>query len=409
MNENQDKELIKLIRNMDSIKEQLKPWLDNNNIFKILKIDNFEIRHSEFLSYLMDPSNGYGWKDEFLKKFLIKIIDKDTNNNFTIDEFDIILKDFNDIKVYREKWNIDILLVSEKRNLVLCIENKIWSTEHDEQLNRYQKIINNTFDNFDIIYIYLSPNGEQATSETWISIGYDVVLDTCKIMFNNYKNNIDTNLKILLEDYIEVLDGGIVVNDDLSNKCNEIYYKYKDAFDLIYENRIDPTIKLMKLYKEALVNLESEGFLINYIDELITNKYIRFSTQYLDNFFTTLDSEIFPVGWNSRQYIRYEITDYFKASKTIVLAIGKQFLNNDQNEFINSIFRLNNDNKKINQNWPQLPNQGQILISEELLNNLMFNFNSENNDNAVNVLKESLQRVHKTLNNNLNNYFMKTF
>ena len=40
------------------------------NIFKVLKLEDFEIRHSNFLAWLLDPSENHELKDEFLKKFL---------------------------------------------------------------------------------------------------------------------------------------------------------------------------------------------------------------------------------------------------------------------------------------------------------------------------------------------------
>jgi hypothetical protein len=44
---------------------------------------------------------------------------------------------FTDLKVFREKDNIDILLQSDSNKLIVLIENKYLSSEHTNQLNRY--------------------------------------------------------------------------------------------------------------------------------------------------------------------------------------------------------------------------------------------------------------------------------
>lgn len=185
MNEKQERVLKELIRNLDTINQELSPWIDKNNIFKILKINNYEIRHSEYLSYLLDPTNGYGWKDEFFKKFMLNVIDEIEIDNCIFDEFDIVLKDYSDLKIYREHRNIDLLLISKNREVVICIENKIWTSEHDNQLNRYYEYINDAFPAYKKIYLYLSPNGEIPESKEWMAISYKTVLNTCRIMYED--------------------------------------------------------------------------------------------------------------------------------------------------------------------------------------------------------------------------------
>ena len=56
--------------NFDKIDLELK----NPNIFHILKISTREIRHSNFLSWLLDPSETHKMGDIFLKRFLRKNI-----------------------------------------------------------------------------------------------------------------------------------------------------------------------------------------------------------------------------------------------------------------------------------------------------------------------------------------------
>ena len=49
--------------------DKLDLGLKNPNIFQILKITNKEIRHSNFLSWLLDPNQSHKLGDIFLKDF----------------------------------------------------------------------------------------------------------------------------------------------------------------------------------------------------------------------------------------------------------------------------------------------------------------------------------------------------
>ena len=47
--------------------------IEQPNIFRILKVDNYEIRHSNFLAWLFDPAENHGLGNLVFKTF-IKIL-----------------------------------------------------------------------------------------------------------------------------------------------------------------------------------------------------------------------------------------------------------------------------------------------------------------------------------------------
>ena len=95
-------QLIKDI-NFDRLDLELK----NPNIFQILKISNTEIRHSNFLSWLLDPSQSHKIGDIFLKRFLREVFSSDKFEK--IDQIDVEGMNLQNVKIYREWKNIDIL------------------------------------------------------------------------------------------------------------------------------------------------------------------------------------------------------------------------------------------------------------------------------------------------------------
>ena len=88
--------------------------------------------------------------------------------------------DNNDYVVFREWHHIDILCVSRKEKVVLCLENKIDSSEHNDQLRRYYEDIEGIYPSqkYRKIYVYLSPDGRKASNPRhWHAMGYQDVLN----------------------------------------------------------------------------------------------------------------------------------------------------------------------------------------------------------------------------------------
>ena len=73
------------------------------------------------------------------------------------------------------EWkNIDVLIILG--DVVVCIENKVYSKEHSNQLKRYKEIIENQFPKHKKTYVYLNPDGDSSESETeqFQPISYDL-------------------------------------------------------------------------------------------------------------------------------------------------------------------------------------------------------------------------------------------
>ncbi|MCH9845280.1 MAG: PD-(D/E)XK nuclease family protein, partial [Alphaproteobacteria bacterium] len=114
--------------------DMLELTLKEPNIFRILKSSRYEIRHSNFLAWLLDPKASHGLGDTILKRFVRYVLHKAEPNNLMLHQFN-----FSNVKIRREWKNIDLLIVFD--NAVITIENKIFSGEGKEQLKKYKKIV----------------------------------------------------------------------------------------------------------------------------------------------------------------------------------------------------------------------------------------------------------------------------
>jgi O-succinylbenzoate synthase len=127
--EDQVKELENFIFNNEAL-EKLESIVDKFNIFSSLGIINQEIRHSNFLAWLLDPNETHNVSDYFTTSFLKLAIYNNTNENPDVNLIDIDTLDLSKIQVLREWNNIDVLLIDDEQKLVCVIENKVDSKEH---------------------------------------------------------------------------------------------------------------------------------------------------------------------------------------------------------------------------------------------------------------------------------------
>ena len=93
---NELKEKYDLLLNDEDF-DRLDLGLKNPNIFEILRISKNEIRHSNFLSWLLDPNGTHKLGDIFLKRFLREVFSSDKFDN--IDQVDVEGLNLNKVEI----------------------------------------------------------------------------------------------------------------------------------------------------------------------------------------------------------------------------------------------------------------------------------------------------------------------
>ncbi len=126
--------------------ESLEDIVEEFNVFEVLGAVSQEIRHSNFLAWLLDPSGNHGLGDYFLKRFLWKTTSLGREQGVhTISPIEVDGLELANVSVRREWRNIDILLVNDAQRFVCAIENKVEAAEHSDQLARYARRCRNEF------------------------------------------------------------------------------------------------------------------------------------------------------------------------------------------------------------------------------------------------------------------------
>lgn len=232
--------LEKFLLDIDCL-DELSPWIDEINIFEILKMSKMEIRHSNFLAWLLNPNENHSFGDRILKEIICHIIKHDKALiDVTFNIIDVTLWDCGSFNVYREKENIDILIVSSALNVLICIENKLFSTEHSEQTIRYRKKVDKAYPNYEKLFIYLTPSGDEAIDyEYWVPLPYSDLISIIEKNMAIKNLNMSMKEKIFVESYVSGVKAHIMDDKKLQEICSRIYFKHKQAFDLIFENKPD--------------------------------------------------------------------------------------------------------------------------------------------------------------------------
>lgn len=289
--------------------ENFKKWLTGVNIFEVLKISNTEIRHSNILGWLLTPTENHKLYDKFFKKIVYKIL---LNNDSTseISLLDTVLKDFSDAEVFREsKKNIDILFSSKKNKFNLVIENKIWSSDHDNQLEKYRKYIGEKYPKYKNMYVYLTPDGDEPTEadeierEYWQIMSYKEIANILDGFLAD--EDIDEKVRYILKEYVDNLKRNILKDEELKELSTKIYLKHREVLDMIFQNLPDYETDCRKNIIKFLKEVDNEN-IINDDSMILQDRKlyrIKFRTKFLDGF---LDNQI-----DANKEIKHEDSKYW--------------------------------------------------------------------------------------------------
>ncbi|MBA3791802.1 MAG: PD-(D/E)XK nuclease family protein, partial [Rubrobacter sp.] len=129
-----------IVNNLDL--ERLEALLDRFNIFEATGFPiRREVRHSDFLAFLMRPREDHGMGDAFVKRLLQQALVQSSGASEPVTPTELSSWDLGQMQVRREWRYIDIFLLDESNQLTVIIENKIDAGEGRGQLNRYYQAV----------------------------------------------------------------------------------------------------------------------------------------------------------------------------------------------------------------------------------------------------------------------------
>jgi len=250
------------------------------NVFEITGMSTQEIRHSNTLAWLLGD-NEHNIEDyffvELLKKCLSitqKHIDEDDYpyKKFKIDElkkYIYLPERKREIEIRREYKNIDILVIDRSNRHTFVIENKLDSSENENQLYKYYSIVSQEFLDFNNFYIFLSKyanepdelsNEGNLNRQNYLLCSYNEILeiiDTLICLDAKENKQLLEEFKIILKSYKDLLiRRNIVENKELQELCSQIWSnpEYCRALDILFNNKPD---KISQLLSKLIDNDDS--------------------------------------------------------------------------------------------------------------------------------------------------------
>lgn len=260
----------KKIANMSTKANKEERKQANDNIFYILGIQDFEIRHSNFLKWLFKN------EEDFLKKFLIHKdicnLSKEYVNSLSFAKSDFDVK--REFYLQTNGRSIDIVIDFKKDKLIVVIENKWKAGESEMQLADYYNAIENSneYNDYKRIFVYLTTNGRKPKSEidqnNYISVSYEKILE---ILENIKIKNKSSDKMLIINHYKEVLrENTIKVMDRVKD-----YYK-------LYEENKKVMVEMVEYIPNIKIRAELERKILQgmgefELDSLNQNTFIWFT------------------------------------------------------------------------------------------------------------------------------------
>lgn len=295
---------VKLIS--DETIERRKKSGSEFNIFKVLNLENKEVPIVRFLLELLNPNGCHYQGDYFLKSFI--------RNALSIDEEKIGDDELIKAKVRREVSTIDnkrIDLTIETKSTYIGIEIKVYSHEHDHQLQFYSKELTRS-SKHSYLY-YLTPFGEESEEldkNKYESISFKDDIIPWLIEAKNGLDDTLIRLKLNLDQYICVLKNICGIETE------ETTMKVKD-----YILESEDNVKCVKTLINALPKAQTQ-IMLNFFNDL-KEELIDHSIEF--------DKKIFSCN-------EEDIKKYYESQKRVWPSINIKFLDRQKDKINHDIY-----------------------------------------------------------------------
>lgn len=220
------------------------------NLFEAVGAVRGELRHSNFLAYLLSPSANHGLGTEPLVRILRAIISAMPYEGRPPPILELLVADLDDAVVHRERDNIDLLVEVASLNLVVLIENKIGAKASDGQLARYKQTISSRYRNVKSLMVFLTPEGLEPEEDGYVSFSYvniATIIDDLLVS----KTALAAETRLILQHYVTMLRRHIVPDEHMRDLARRLYERHKEAFDFVFECRPEPE-SLLSVAKEVI-------------------------------------------------------------------------------------------------------------------------------------------------------------
>lgn len=231
---------------------QIQTHLGRFNPIKIMQAAQSEIRNSSILAWLLDPNENHGLGDDFLKAFLAGALKEKRGH---ISALDILSGDFSDVEIRTEqnpdfdkRTRIDILIDCPKCDWMFIIENKLGSTQSEQQLKKYYESVKARLEREDrgtttLQGVYLTLDAEDPSadaSENFVPFSHQEYAEQLAFLIDQKRDSLSTKIVDFIEYFIEVVMENSPLSPEEDRRIQEIakrlYREHRRVIDYIVEH-----------------------------------------------------------------------------------------------------------------------------------------------------------------------------
>jgi hypothetical protein len=247
------------------------PRTQGFNVFEVLRIDQLEIPHSNFLKFTLDPANFNllfldpemmrGQEDCFLKAVLKDLLERATRSgklppSFPIAAGDVDATKLEGVEVEREPAlsasappvtstddlfaevvpdasrsaasstakRVDLLISCKQPRFFVVIENKIRAPEGDGQLTSYEEGMKRKYPEDQPLYVYMTPKGmEPHTNPSWMVYRHAYLANVVQGIREQFQTSIRADVLAILDHFLELnrerLESVVVEAEEPDDDC----------------------------------------------------------------------------------------------------------------------------------------------------------------------------------------------
>ena len=245
------------------------------------KIWESEEFHSNLLAWLLNPSKRHGLGERFLKGFLEstlapdELLNGDWSQATVVREWRNSVRDEtgddetaedetgedetgNDGNREEKIGSLDLLVISRYAKFLCAIENKVFSSEHSEQLTRYRRALESRYGDFEWHLVFLTPEGiDPKTLEernNWKSIGYSTVQQLVQELVDDPSASVTEEVRAFLKQYAATLRRNIVPESSTKQRARKLYLEHRALFDQVFQSQPNYQDELKRRLRDVLAD-----------------------------------------------------------------------------------------------------------------------------------------------------------
>jgi hypothetical protein len=211
------------------------------NLFEALGAIRGELRHSNFLAFILSPARSHRLGTKPLQVFLRALLAKLPAEKRPIRALEVAVGDLDDATVFRELDYIDLLIELRELNLVVVIENKVDAKAGDGQLARYKAIVGQKYLRWKKLFVFLTPDGRDPDHPDYVPFSYGELAGLIESLANDGDSAYGPDVSLILNHYVEMIRRNIVNDEVLRALALKIYERHSDAIDFIFKCRPEAT------------------------------------------------------------------------------------------------------------------------------------------------------------------------